>query len=137
MANFVTSFARQLIAKGSIPWDDGGTTYKCALAGAAFVPTGAEQYMDDLSDELTDPSYTRGTVAGRAVSATGECTANNQVFAGLTSATAVAWAVVCKWVTNDADSPIVAICEAVSACNGTDFTVDWDGAGIVYSLDAP
>ena len=91
--------------------------------------------MDDLTNELTDGSYARVAVTTRAVSSTGDCTADNAVFPALGGAQIVAYAVVYKFVSKDGDRPIVAICEvSPGTVNGTDWTIDWDGAGIVFSL---
>lgn len=135
MASIVTNLARKLLAQGNIDWDTGGTTYKCALTTSTFAPAQSMTYMTSVTNELTDVSYARVAVTTRAVDSLGNCTADNAVFPALGGAQTVAYAVVYKFVTGDADSPIVAICAVTpGAVNGTDFTIDWDGAGVVFSL---
>ncbi len=136
MGQLVPALSRKLHAQGSIAWDGGGE-FDVMLCSSAYVPSDADTYAaTPAAHELTDGSYARVATTGRSVSSAAECKADNAVFPLLGGSTAVAWAVVIKKVTNDADSPIVAVCACVGTPDGADFTVDWDGAGIVYSLDA-
>lgn len=88
-----------------------------------------DTYVADLIGELTDPSYARVTLTGSSIAIASTVlgwvvsyTSDPPVFAALGGATDIAWLVLAREVTNDADSPLLAAWAVAWAPDGSDFS---------------
>lgn len=123
--------ASTLYLRGLGQWpalDD--TDFRWLLLDGSYTPNAAvDEFVADLTGELTDGSYARVTLTGSAVAVTSTVlgdavayTADAPVFAALAGATDVAWLVLAREVTNDADSPLLAAWAVDWSPDGSDFT---------------
>lgn len=118
-----------LYVLGLEQWPDlNDTDYRWLLLDDTYTPTQADQYVADLTGELTDGSYARQTLTGAAITfgtnALGDCVrydADTPTWAALAGATDVAWVVLAREVTTDADSPLLAVWAVAWNPTGADF----------------
>ena len=104
--------------------------FRWILLDDTYVPDAStDEFVADLTGELTDPSYGRVTLSGSsiAVAATvlGDVviyTSAAPVFPALAGAVDAAWLVLAREVTNDADSPLLAAWAIAWTPTGSDFT---------------
>lgn len=108
-----------------------GATIKCVLLDEAYTPSKDHVFADDLTDELTCDGYTRKTLGTVVISQDdtldlGKISAADVVWSALGPATGgptVGYAAFIKFVTEDADSPIIAIVDVGKDTNGGAFTL--------------
>jgi hypothetical protein len=108
-----------------------GATILCALLDENYVPDKAHVFADDLTDELTCEGYERKTVGTVVISQDdtldlGKLSAADIVWDALGPATlgpTAKYAAFIKFVSEDADSPIIAIVDVDKATNGGAFTL--------------
>ena len=121
-----------------------GDTIKVLLVGSSYTPDKDHTVVSDVSSaELTGTGYTGGfSGSGRKTLGSKSIGVNNSTdkayfLAANSSWTAinagtVAYAILCKEITDDAHSPIIC-CVDISPdvpTNGGDYTIQWDSAGI-------
>jgi hypothetical protein len=109
-----------------------GATILCALLDENFTPSkSAIVFADDLTNELTCTGYERKTLGTVVISQDdtlhlGKLAAADIAWAALGPATAgptVQYAAFIKFVTVDADSPVIAILDVAKPTNGGVFTL--------------
>lgn len=123
------------LAKGTI--DLSTADIRCLITLAAYVPDPDTNFVSQVTNELVATNYVRKTLAGKTV--TRDDTNDRVVF----TATNVVWTalgssipfrvVLFKFVTNDADSRLIACLDLISppVANGGDYTVAWSANGII------
>lgn len=142
MASLVFENAIKLMAQGLLDWDDAGVTYRAMLLTSGYTPDANDVFVADLSNEVSDASYARVAVGTRSVNlAAGSAV---QLIAGTTTfpnldVVTPKYVAVFKLVTNDADSPVVAVIDTgnVTAANGSDCVIFWGATnptGIVAQI---
>jgi hypothetical protein len=108
-----------------------GATVKVALLDENYVPSKDHVFAEDLTDELTCEGYERKTLATVVISQDdtldlGKLAAADVVWSALGPATGgptAQYAAFIKFVSDDTDSPIVAIVDVGKATNGGVFTL--------------
>jgi hypothetical protein len=108
-----------------------GATIKCLLLDDAFTPSKDHVFADALSHELTCTGYARKTLGTVVISQDdtldfGKLSAAAVVWDALGPATGgpiVQYAAFIKFVTVDADSPVIAVVDVGKATNGGEFTL--------------
>ena len=108
-----------------------GATIKCLLLDDSFTPSKDHVFADALSHELTCTGYERKTLGTVVISQDdtlnlGKLTAADIAWAALGPATdgpTVQYAAFIKFVTTDADSPVIAILDVAKPTNGGVFTL--------------
>ena len=143
MVSTVYNNAKNLLGEGSITWDSVGQTYQVLLVNSSYVPNiDTDIYVSSVTNELVGGNYVRKTLANRAtVTDTGndrcDYKADNVTWSAISAGTPVA-AVLFKFVSSDADSPLIAyIAFTSTVTNGGDLTLKWDGAvanGRLFSI---
>ena len=158
MANRLYDLARIAFARGDISWKSGGDTFRAFLVdGAIYTPdTAVDEFLDDI------PSAARyGTAGGQTIADAPEvvaadpaiadvaiggvtyrlsvCDAADITFTAVPAAPALAYLVIFKAVTVDADSPLIAIMDAYTGLpvtpNGSDVPCVWDnGVSKIFTL---
>ena len=114
MANLIFTNATKIIGDGTIDWDNGAHTYRALLCTSSYTPdVDLDIYVSDIDNELSGGSYARKDLANRAVTKdTGTNAswyeADNLTYTGLTNGQTATQALIYKFVTNDADSPLIA-----------------------------
>lgn len=131
-------------AKGSLnanDWTSG--TWKVLLTTSSYaINIDTHVFVSAVTNELSGGSYVRKTLTtSRTVDNTNDrCDylADNVTWTAVTAAAgAPAYAIVFKFVTNDADSLLICQLDAVATFNGGDFTIKFDGQasnGTVFRL---
>lgn len=122
-----------IVADGSLDWT--ADTIRVLLVDATYTFDPDDNFVADITGELTDGSYARQTLANKGVTEDDTndravATADPADFGALTNETPEA-IVVFKLVTNDADSPLLSFHDdgfGVVA-NGSGYVVRWEGAG--------
>ena len=122
-----------IIADSSLNWT--ADTIRVLLVDSGYAYDPDDNFVSDVSaDEVVDASYARQTLANKAVNeddANDEATmeADPADFGALTGVTP-AGIVVFKFVTNDADSPLISFSDAGfgATANGGGYVVNWEGA---------
>jgi hypothetical protein len=109
-----------------------GATIKVLLLDDTFTPSKSTfVFADDLTDELTCTGYERKTLGTVVISQDdtlnlGKLSAANVVYAALgpsTGGPTVGYAAFIKFVTEDSDSPVIAIVDVGKDTNGGEFTL--------------
>jgi hypothetical protein len=108
-----------------------GATLKCLLLDDSFTPSKDHVFASALTHELTCAGYVRKTLGTVVISQDdtldlGKLAAADVVWDALGPATAgptVGYAALIKFVTTDADSPVIAILDVAKATNGGAFTL--------------
>lgn len=127
-------------------WNWTGDTIKVMLVDSGYTPDADHDFVADVvANELSGTGYVDGfgnagrqVLAGKTATADlandrAEFDANNVVWSGINAGT-IGAAVVMKEVTNDADSPILAIITSADfplVTNGGDVTLKWDATGVL------
>jgi hypothetical protein len=130
MANFLYNYARELAATTGLAWVSGTfRAYLIDLEGA--TPDYNPQPTDDYFDDILLASRAAGPVALANKTATGgACDADDITFTGVGVGPAIDAVVIIKFVTNDADSPLVAYIHQATGLpitpNNGDIIVTWD-----------
>lgn len=131
-------------AKGSLnsnPWATG--TWRVLLATSSYaINIDSHVFVSAVTNELSGGNYVRKDLTNtRTVDNTNDrCDylSDNVTWTAVTAAAgAPAFAIVYKFVTNDADSLLICQLDAVATFNGGDFTIKWDGQasnGTVFRL---
>ena len=121
-----------IISDSSLNW--ASDTIRTLLVDATYVYDPDDNFVADVSaDEVADGSYARVTLANKSVS---EVDASDEAhfladpadYGALTGVTP-AGIVVFKFVTNDADSPLISFSDAGfgAVANGAGYVVNWEG----------
>lgn len=139
MATIITDKFWKLAADAGIDW--AADTIKVALMDSDYVPAKDDEYWTEIaSDEIaTAGEYTQiGTGAGKdlanksvtnTVLGTVRLLADDVEWAA--STITASFAVLVKWVTNAADSPILAVLDfgGSKSSSASDFTIDFNSGG--------
>lgn len=145
MASWVLTNATKLFGDGDIDWL--ADTIRVLLVDDTHVPDqDADIFVADVSaDEVAVAGYARITLANKtSVKDNGnnrtDYGADNPVWAALAAGVTIAYAYVFKLVTNDADSPLIALLDGADvATNGGQVTLRFNGtagSGIAFRLAA-
>lgn len=120
-----------IIMDGSLDWVN--DTIQALLVDATYVYDPDHNFVADISGELTDGSYSRQTLGNKGVTEddtndAAVMTADPVDFGALTNETP-AGIVLFKFVTNDADSPLISFSDAGfgATANGAGFVVNGEG----------
>lgn len=121
-----------IIANSSLDW--GADTIRALLVDSSYTFDPDDNFVSDITGELTDGSYARQTLGNKNVS---EDDTNDQAtleadpvdFGALTNETP-AGIVIFKFVTNDADSPLISFSDAGfgATANGAGYVVNGEGS---------
>ena len=139
MANSLYDTAREAFLTGAINW---GTGTGGDVIKAILVDTGA--YTVNLATHQYKSSIAGGAVIAGPVTLAGNATtrgaadANDLTFSAV-SGTSIEAIVIYKFVTNDADSPLIAYIDTATGLpitpNGGDIIVTWDnGTNKIFKL---
>jgi hypothetical protein len=133
MASRLFNNALELFSNGDLDWvnDD----IRCLLVTSSFTPDqDADVFVSDLSNELSGGAYVRKTLAGKTTtqnntSDRADLSADNVTWTALQAAAGTpAYAIIYKFITNDAASPVIGWIELTTppVPNGGDYTVKWN-----------
>jgi hypothetical protein len=139
VANALYDKARNGFLKGDISWKSGGDTFRAYLVdiqgGTGYtVDLAADEFLDDIpADALV--SY---IALAPADPTAGVADAPDVTFLAVTGAVCEAIVIV-KWVSEAADSPLIAYIDSATGLpvtpNGGDIQVVWDaGANKIFKL---
>ncbi|MDX1407034.1 MAG: hypothetical protein R3330_02845 [Saprospiraceae bacterium] len=118
---------------GSLNWTS--DTIKALLVTSSYTFDVTDNFVSDITNELTDGSYARVTLGSKSI--VEDDTGNRGVlkaapadFGSLDNETP-GGIIVYKEVTNDADSPLISYENAGfgAAANGLGYVVNWGGVG--------
>jgi hypothetical protein len=145
MASNVFTNATKLFGDGDIDWlaDD----IRVMLLTSAFTPDlDADIFVADVvADELGVAGYARIVLATKFSTKDNgnnrtDYGADNPVWAALAAGATIGWAIVFKQITNDADSPVIAVLDGADvATNGGQITLRFNGtasSGVAFRLAA-
>lgn len=143
MANSLYDKARNAFLKGEISWKDGGDTFRAYLVdinGTAGSPDPYEVDLeeDEFLDDIPAACLLSYIALAPADPVAGVADAPDVTFLAVTGAQAEAIVIV-KWVSEAADSPLVAYINSATGLpvtpNGGDIQVVWDaGANKIFKL---
>ena len=121
-----------IVADSSLNWT--ADTIRALLVDATYVYDADDNFVADIAGELTDGSYARQTLANKSVT---EDDTNDQAtmdadpvdFGALDNETPEG-IILFKFVTNDADSPLIIFSDVGfgAAANGAGYVVNGEGA---------
>lgn len=121
-----------IIMDGSLDWVS--DTIQALLVDSTYVYDPDHNFVADISGELTDGSYSRQTLGNKGVTEDDTndeavMTADPVDFGALTNETP-AGIVLFKFVTNDADSPLISFSDAGfgATANGGGYVVNGEGS---------
>lgn len=121
-----------IISDSSLSWT--ADTIRALLVDNTYAYDADDNFVSDITGELTDASYARQTLANKSVSEDdtadeAHLEADPIDFGALTNETP-AGIVLFKLVTNDADSPLIAFSSAGfgATANGAGYVVNGEGA---------
>lgn len=141
MANLIYKNGKLGIANATIDWDAGGQTFRILLATSAYTPVVTHQFVNEVTNELSGGSYARQDMATRTTALNGnnvDFKADNSAYTSLTNGQTAAWAIIYKFVTNDADSILIGAIDLTPGIIMTgDVTIKWDAAasnGAVFRM---
>lgn len=129
MANTTYNSFKADIQDGTQDLDAG--THQVLLASTSYTPNPDHAFVSDITNELSGGNYSRKTLANKSVAKDNtndraDWKADNVTWTALTGAPR--YAIVFKFVTNDADSRLcVCIDLTAQSLSATDFTIKWDG----------
>jgi hypothetical protein len=134
-----------IIADSSLAWT--ADTIRTLLVDPTYVFDPDSNFVADVAaDEVVDGSYARVTLSNKGVTEDdtndlASLDADPADFGALTGVTP-SGIVVFKFVTNDADSPLISFSDAGfgAVANGAGYVVNWEGAGndqVVILEDCP
>lgn len=136
MADFVTNRGAFRLGTGATVWNTG--TIKALLLKSSASPDRTANFVADIvsgSSEISVAGYSRQTAGSKT---TTEVDGSNRVeydcadltFSGLASGQTIGWLAFYHEVTNDADSPVLAILDLTDTpTNGGDVIVQINAAG--------
>jgi hypothetical protein len=138
--------AQQRIGEQSIDFEN--DTLKVILLQNSYTYSDAHEFIDDLTPathEHDGAGYSRASLAGAAITLRADALgakydANDVTFAALAAGTlALRYAAVAKFVTDDADSPLVFLLDfgQDQDPDGSDFQIVWPTGGIWQTRNAP
>ena len=120
-----------IIMDGSLDWVN--DTIQALLVDSTYTYDPDHNFVADISGELTDASYSRQILGNKGVTEddtndAAVMTADRVDFGALTNETP-AGIVLFKFVTNDADSPLISFSDAGfgATANGAGFVVNGEG----------
>ena len=142
MASFWYTKIRTKLGKAGLDLQEAGDDVRVLLVMANTDADTAEdvEFVGGLTlDEFDGTNYARKSLASQTITDDlpndyGEFDATDLAYTSLgVGARALVGAVVYKFVTNDADSPIVAFIDLTGEAqpNGGDWTLQWNGEGIL------
>jgi len=145
MASFVFTNATKLFGDGDIDWPV--DTIRVMLLKSSFTPDqDADIFVSDVvADEIGVAGYARITLANKFSTKDNannrtDYGADNPVWAALAAGETIGWAIVFKLVTNDADSPVIALLDGTDVpTNGGQVTLRFNsqaGSGPAFRLAA-
>lgn len=146
MATQVYNRAKLLLGQALLDFGASGSDLRVMLVTSAYTHNLDHDFVSDANAaELSGGNYVRKTLASKTWTlddAGDQATfdaADATWSALLPGAGTPTMAIVFKFVTSDADSPLVAAHDLspVTAPNGGDYTVAWDAAGILSLVVAP
>lgn len=148
MADFIYTNATKLLGDGTVDWDAGGHTYTLMLLLAAHVPDrDADVFVADIvADEISVAGYARVNLTTRTVTVDNannrsDYDADNPVWVTLAAGQTIGFAAIFKLVTNDADSPLIALLDPADLpTNGGQVTLRFNataGSGTAFRIAAP
>lgn len=132
MASRYTNNGLELFANGEIDWVD--DDIRCLLTTSSFSPNqDTLDFVDDVTNELSGGNYVRKSLTTTTV----QDDANDRAELGATNVTWTALgaaagtparAIIFKFVSTDADSPVLGWVDLTTppAPNGGDYTVKWN-----------
>lgn len=128
-----------IFANSTLDW--GADTIRALLVDSSYVYDPDDNFVSDVSGELTDGSYSRQTLGNKGVTEDDTndrayVTADPVDFGALTNET-VAALILFKNVTNDADSPLISFHDGgfPVVANGAGFVVRGEGASFNEWVD--
>ena len=136
MASKVYPKALELLNAGTLNW--GSDTIRILLVNASSTYNRTHDFVDDIvANELSGGSYARQALASKTSTDNGTdkwiFDAADPVFSSVASGQTAAAAIVFKFITNDAASPLLAFIDGVDVvANGGDITVQFASTGIFY-----
>lgn len=130
MANLTYAKQKIRFTDGTDDWDAG--TWRVLLTTSTYVPSAAHEFVSSVTNELAGGGYARQDLTTRTVAANGnnaDLKADQTAYTGLTNGQTAAWAIVYKFVTNDADSTLACAIDLTPGIIMTgDVTIKWDNA---------
>lgn len=146
MASRLYNNALELFANADLDWvnDD----IRCLLTTSSYTPNqDTHAFVSSVTNELSGGNYVRKTLAGKATTQDdandrAELSADNVTWTALGAAAGTPlYAVIYKFITNDAASPLIGWVELTSppAPNGGDYTVKWNNgssSGTIFRASA-
>ena len=139
MANAVYDKARNGFLRGDISWKNGGDTFRAYLVD---IQGGTGYTVDLANDEFLDDIPAGALISYIALApadpVAGVADAPDVTFLAVSGAVSEAIVIV-KWVTNAADSPLVAYIDSATGLpvtpNSGDIQIAWDnGANKIFKL---
>lgn len=129
MANFWYNTGPSGLQNGAFDMDAGGQTFRILVATSAYSPAAGHNFVDDITNELSGGSYARKDLTTRSVTVANpsEFIADNVSWTGLTNGQTGKWVVVYRFVTNDADSPLILALDITAVVFTGDITLKWNG----------
>lgn len=118
--------------EGVFDWDAGGDTYRVLLVTSTYTPNPDHVFVSDITNELSGGSYARQDLGGRAISIdnVNDRVDHNATNVTFTIAGSPKYAIVYKFITNDAASPLVCWIDLGSVTLTGDLTVKWNGGAL-------
>lgn len=137
MASVVYNRGKLLMLNGGVDFDT--DDIRVLLVTSTYAVNADHDFVSDITNELSGGNYVRKALAGEVVTLDD---ANDRAFFDATdpvwtalqaAAGTPAAMVVFKFVTNDADSPLLAYCEltAPPVPNGGDYTININAGGLL------
>lgn len=131
----VYNIAKARLANGGLDLDT--DDIRVLLVNSSYAVNADHDFVNQITNELSGTGYVRKSLAGEVVTEVDASDwaffdANDVVWTAIDAGTAYA-AVVYKFVTVDADSPLIAYVLLTPAVvtNGGDLTVSWSANGIL------
>lgn len=140
--SLVTNKCVFLMAAGQLDLD--ADDIRCALVTSSYTENRDHNFMSDITNELSGGNYSRQALAGESVTEDdtndwAKFDANDRLFAALQAAAGTpAKAIIFKFVTTDADSPMLASLALTSppVPNGGDYTIVFGTNGLITFASA-
>lgn len=144
MASFVYNRAKAKFLSGDIDWNTHDMRALLVMTNTTADTEDDTEFIGGLVtlDEMDGANYVRKSLASEAVNFDaannrGEADADDVTWAALGAGTrSIAGVVIFRFVTNDADSPLVAYIDSGGfpiAANGGDLTIQWNVEGILQA----
>ncbi len=136
MASKVYPKALELLNAGTLLWTS--DTIRVMLVNASATYNRTHDFVNDLTaNELSGGSYARQTLGSKTSADNGTdkwiFDAADAIFTAVAGGQTAGAAIVYKFITNDAASPILAFVDGVDVvANGGDITVQFAATGIFY-----